>query len=97
MATENNVGAEPGTLGAVVLCRCGCECEASWLCTGYEYDPYTPDHRGQPFRDEPCCEGSKAYLEDASAEFGHSFSARRIHAQNARLQRPGAAGENDGN
>ena len=89
--------AVPGTVGAVVLCRCGCNGPATYLCSGTDYDPAGPNGRGEPFRDEPCCYSVMQYLAESSEELGFPFVVRRIDAQNARLDRPeGAAGENDG-
>ena len=61
-----------------LICECGCESKAKYLCTGFEYDPKKPDKKGDKFIDEPCCYNAMCYLSESSDELGFPFEARSI-------------------
>lgn len=49
-------------------CRCGCGGPASYLCSGWEYDPTKRDGLGKRFDNEPCCISAASYLEESAHE-----------------------------
>lgn len=76
MKTLENLNARPAgqspelRSGDLVLCRCGCGTPASYLCTGYSYDPAKPGSRGERFVAEPCCGSAMSYLVEGAPELG---------------------------
>lgn len=54
-----------------LMCRCGCESEAEFLCDGTDFD-------GSKFTDEPACIGATIYMESSAWEFELPFSKRPI-------------------
>jgi len=52
-------------------CLCGCHGNAVWLVSGRDFT-------GEMFKDEPACEGSTQYMEDASAELGGPVAKRPV-------------------
>lgn len=49
-------------------CRCGCEGEAEYVVTGFDFDPKMPGGKGKAFS-EPCCHTAACYLEESSSDF----------------------------
>jgi len=60
-------------------CLCGCNQDAEYLCTGFDFDPSKVGNKGKKFVDEPCCHNAMLYLEERSYEMNLlPFSKRKI-------------------
>lgn len=60
-----------------IRCECGCNSDAAWVVSGFDYDPRAPGGKGKPFK-TPACSGAATYLEESSAELGLPCSKRFI-------------------
>lgn len=60
------------------ICQCGCKGDASWLCTGNDYDPRKPGGKGKEFVDEPACTNAALYLDESASQLGLPFTRRHI-------------------
>lgn len=61
-------------------CTCPCKGDASWLMTGYDYDPKKPGKRGERFVNQPACDAAAVWCEENASMLGLPFERKPICA-----------------
>lgn len=62
-----------------ITCVCGCRQEAKWLASGQDYTPPGSNNRTPSlYSDEPMCDASAQYCEEAARELGLPFAKKLI-------------------